>query len=151
MKALEDLKHVQESMMPGVITGEGFLGTDTRPIQDIIAADEQEMTYLGLDFESLGARMRQLLESGAYCQGASTIVGGRWRVVADEVKGEFPSPWNDGLFHKEQVSVTALDFPNDTITFNELSLYLIEKHHFFQGRGSPHRLEPAVLKAVLKL
>ncbi len=150
MKALEGLKHVQEAMLPGVITGDGFLGSDTRPIQDIVAADEQEMAFLDMDFDKLAARMRYLLEAGASRQGTSTIVGGRWRVVSDEVKGEFPSPWNDGLFHKEQVSVTSLDHPDLTITFNELSLYLIEKHHFFQGRGSPHRLEPSALKAVLE-
>jgi hypothetical protein len=151
MKALEDLKHVQEAMLPGVITGDGFLGSDTRPIQDIIADDEQQMSYLGVDFGKLGARMRFLLEAGAVSQGTPTVVGGRWRVVADEAKGEFPSPWNDGLFHKEQVVVTPLDRPDTSVTFNELSLYLIEKHHFFQGKGSPHRLEPAVLKTVLRL
>jgi len=150
MKALEDFKHAQESMLPGVITGDGFLGTDTRPVQDIIAADEQMMAYLGVEFDSLADRMRRLLDAGISGQGTPTVVGNRWRIVADQVKGEFPSPWNDGFFHKEQVSVTALDQPDVSVTFNELSLYLIEKHHFFQGKGSPHRLEPAVLKTVLK-
>jgi hypothetical protein len=55
------------------------------------------------------------------------------------------------LFHKEQVTVTSVDNPNASFTFNELSLSLIENHHFFQGKGSPHRLEPAVLKTTLQM
>lgn len=152
MKALEDLNHVRDEMLPGVITGDGFLGTDTRPVEEIIAADEQAVAYLGMDFSSLAARMRRLLEAGALSLGTPTVVDGVWRVVSDEVKGEFASPWKDGLFHKEQVSVGLVDDPDGpSVAFNELSVYLVEKHHFFQGKGSPHRLEPTVLKTVLRL
>jgi len=34
---------IRSRMMPGALTITGFLGTDQRPLAEIIAADEQEL------------------------------------------------------------------------------------------------------------
>ena len=35
------------------------------------------------------------------------------------------------------------------ILISEVSLHLLTAHHFLQGKGSPFRLEPSVLKKLL--
>ena len=53
MKMSPEYVRAQENMQPGVITSDGFLGDDRRPIVEIIAADEAEMEREGLDYYRL--------------------------------------------------------------------------------------------------
>lgn len=64
MKQTQEYVKAQENMKPGVITAEGFLGTDHRPLADIIEADEEVLNKLNLDVSALASRMRELLEAG---------------------------------------------------------------------------------------
>jgi hypothetical protein len=51
MKNTEAEKNALERMRPGAITIQGFLGTDTRSLADIIEADAEEFRRLKLDPE----------------------------------------------------------------------------------------------------
>ena len=51
MKMTPELRKAQANMAPGVISASGFLGHDTRPIADIIEADEEAMAAAGISFE----------------------------------------------------------------------------------------------------
>ena len=147
MKMSQELKQAQANMQPGVILPGGFLGSDVRPLADIIAADEAAMRHLGLDWTELADRMRLLLGAGLTGLGEPVAVGDHWRVVASDTRGRLASPWEDGLFGKETVTVSLAD--GQSLVFNELCVFLAERHHFLQGRGSPFRLEPEDLARVL--
>ena len=72
----------------------------------------------------------------------------------DETRGTLPSPWaGEGIFHKVNCEVRRLDKEGKPegkiLLFNELSLNMLEKHHFLEGRGSHFRLEPSDVKTVL--
>ena len=64
MKMSPQYVKAQANMQPGVITSDGFLGDDPRPIVDIIAADEIRMRKLGLEFDEIVEKMRYLFDEG---------------------------------------------------------------------------------------
>lgn len=140
----------QASMQAGVITSSGFLGDDTRPILDIISHDEETMQKLGLDFEETAAELRRLMIEGRKGLGEPITVDGRYLVQVNEARGFLPCPFQDGMFRKTNVAV-KMDSTDKLLLYSDLSLHLFEVHHFLQGRGSPFRLEPEVLKEFFDL
>ncbi|MEM5947661.1 hypothetical protein WKV44_03795 [Spirochaetia bacterium 38H-sp] len=141
-------KKAYANMQPGVITADGFLGDDTRSLADIIEADEEAFAALGLEFEEVAQKLRQLQTEGLRGLGEPVTVEGKWLVRVDDARGRLPSPFEDGIFRK--VNTEVLNKKNNTrIVFTDLSLHLMEKYHFLEGKGSPFRLEPADIKAVL--
>jgi hypothetical protein len=144
----------QENMQPGEITADGFLGDDNRPIVDIIQADEGEMSRLGVSFEDAVARMRYLMREGQKGLEEPVTVGDRWIVRVSEARGFLPSPFEDGIFRKVNAEVEHAPDGNSTgdrLWYTELSLHLMEKYHFLQGKGSSFRIEPSQIKKVLEL
>ena len=152
MKQTKDYQKAQANMLPGIITANGFLGTDLRPLADIIAADEIMMTHLGLDWLVVVAELRRLQSAGMAGLGEPITVDERWLVRVDETRGQLPSPWEDGIFHKVNCDVTRLEAGSAVarLVYNDLSLHLMEKYHFLQGQGSPFRMEPEAINAVLR-
>ena len=100
MKMSPEYRKAQENMQPGVITSDGFLGDDQRNIVDIIEADEEEFSRLGLDFDEVVKRLRQLLEEGRRGLGEPVTIENRWIVTTSEARGHLASPFEDGIFRK---------------------------------------------------
>ncbi|MCX7656597.1 MAG: hypothetical protein N2Z76_08750 [Treponemataceae bacterium] len=146
MKMSYDERQAYEKMKAGVITSIGFLGHDTRPLSDIIAADEELFRALDLDFGVVADRLEQLARQGAVGLGEPITVEGGFVVKSDEARGKLPCPYGDGLYHKNAVSVER---GQEKIIYSDLSLHLLRVHHFCQGQGSPFRLDPLVLKRIL--
>lgn len=146
MKMNYDERAAYERMKPGIITTGGFLGNDTRPLSDIIAADEELFRALAIDFDQVADRLETLARKGAEGLGEPITVEGQFLVKSDEARGKLPCPYGDGLYHKNAVSVQRGE---DTIIYSDLSLHLLRVHHFCQGLGSPFRLDPVVLKRLL--
>jgi hypothetical protein len=149
-----EYQKAQENMQPGEITSDGFLGSDERPIVDIIAADEEAMAAHGLSFEECAERMHYLMNEGRKGLEEPVSVDGKWIVRVSEARGFLPSPFEDGIFRKVNAQVQHAPGGEPTgedILFSELSIHLFEKYHFLQGKGSSFRLEPAQLKKVLEL
>lgn len=149
MKMLHDEKAAAERMAPGVITSGGFLGRDVRTLADIVAADEERFASLGLDFDKVASTLEKLARDGEAGLGEPITVG-KLLVKSDEARGKFPCPYDDGLFHKNSVTVERTG-TGERITYSDLSIHLLRAHHFCQGEGSAFRLDPDVLKRVLAL
>jgi hypothetical protein len=137
---------VRERLEPGHISVEGFLGADTRPLADIIAADTGEVEEAGLTAEQLGAFLENLHAiADAGWEGRVPAFKGRVTVRADETLGQIPCPFAcGGHCHKAEIAVKDAD-GNDLLRFTPLDAHLIRRHGFFQGKGSPFRIEPARL------
>lgn len=146
MKMNIDERAAYEKMKAGVLTSTGFLGQDTRPLTDIIEADEELFKALDLDFEQVANRLEVLARKGSEGLGEPVTVEERYLVKSDEARGRLPCPFGDGLYHKNSVSVQRGE---DTIIYSDLSLHLLRLHHFCQGQGSPFRLDPVLLKRIL--
>jgi hypothetical protein len=150
MKMSPELKKAQENMVPGEITADGFMGDDRRPLVDIIEADEERFQSLGLGFDETSEKLARLLTEGRKGLGEPTTVDEDWLVKVDEARGFLPCPFEDGIFRKITATVTHKK-SQLTISYSELSIHLLEAHHFLQGKGSPFRLESDKLKQVLDL
>lgn len=146
MKMTPEQLRAQENMKPGKITADGFLGEDDRNIADIIQEDEASFTRLGLDFKEVAELMRKLVREGLKGLG-EPIVYEKWEIKIDEARGFLPCPYQDGVFRKRVATVKNLK-NNEQIIFSDLSIHLLEKHHFLQGKGSKFRLEPEKIKKV---
>ncbi len=143
-----DWKAAADRMVPGSITSQGFLGTDRRALVDIVEADEERFRALNLDFDAVADELERLAKAGGEGLGEPTGVDGLWTVKSDDARGMIPCPFQDGIFHKNAVSVRR-DDSGEALIYSDLSIHLLRAHHFCQGLGSPFRLDPDVLHRVL--
>jgi len=148
MKSSPENNRAAERMQPGMIVAAGFLGDGDRSLSEIIASDEQMIRHLGLEFDDIAALLGSFMEKAKQAQGNEVIIEGKWKVILEESRGRLPCPYGDGMFFKNRMTVTRLAGEQKLIV-TDLSLHLLAKHHFLQGKGSPFRLEPLVIKSVL--
>jgi hypothetical protein len=148
MKNTEAEKNALERMKPGAITIQGFLGTDTRSLADIIEADAEEFRRLKLDPEEVADSLERLRDAGQAGLGEPITVEGRYIVSTGDARGVLPCPYGDGVFHKNSVTVDDEQSGVELI-YSDLSLHLLRAHGFCQGQGSPFRLAPEALARLL--
>ncbi|MBN1698833.1 MAG: hypothetical protein JW881_15055 [Spirochaetales bacterium] len=147
MKMTPELVKVQNKMRPGVITAEGFLGTDTRSLTDIIQKDEETAASIGLDWERAAEAIEFLFCEGKKGFGVEVAVRDELSVTVIEARGFLPCPFGDGLKRKH-VAVIGLTGLEKKLLVSELSLHLLKEHHFLQGKGSAFRCEPHFIKKI---
>ncbi len=151
MKLPPALARVQERMARGVLARDGFLGNDTRNLADIVAEDAEALAHLDVRAEDLGRALERLGEAALAALGGPVVVDGRYEVRAVEVMGRMPCPFGRcGLFPKAEVRGRRLDTGQELL-WTPLGAHLIGAHGFFQGRGSPYRVEPGALAEFLGL
>jgi hypothetical protein len=150
MKETPEDKALEERMGASKFSGEGFLGTDHRPVDEIIAADLHTLARLGVSKASLVAALRGAYETARAALGGEVEIRPGIKAVAHESMGRIPSPYRgDGVFEKGDVVVAAST--GEQFILTSLGLALIEKHDFFQGHGSRYRIDPARAAALLGL
>ena len=83
------------------------------------------------------------------------IVGSKYQVFLLQSKGIQQCPWDCVL--KRDLHWSSIDFlllnrtSGHSIIMPGLIVHLIQKHHFFEGKESPYRVEPIHLATVLEL
>lgn len=151
MKQTVQMDRIQRSMAPGVLTRDGFLGTDSRKLIDILIADDAEVRRRDLDHRNIAAAMRSLRNAGMRGLGELISVPPHFEVRVESVRGKLPCPFgHPGLVAKTNITVRNLESRRE-ITFTDLHIHLIEAHGFYEGKGSPYRLEPADLIEALEV
>jgi len=67
------------------------------------------------------------------------------------VRGKLPCPFgHPGIFAKVNTTVRNLKLDRE-ITYTLLHIHLIGEHGFYEGKGSPFRLEPSDLIEILEI
>jgi len=151
MKTDPQEQAVTERMAPGVLSRDGFLGHDTRPLSEIIDADRSTLVGLGVTNEQIAGRLGQILRDAMAAQGTPVRVGEHLVATYQEAMGRIASPWSgEGVFAKGQVELTD-ERGGRGILCTPLSVHMIAEHGFYQGRGSRYRLEPELLCRMLGL
>ncbi len=146
--AIED--SIQARMKPGVITREGLLGGDPRPLVDILEEDAAAVLRLGVSHAAIAARMRALRRAGLAGLDEPVAVPPHFEVAVEGVRGRLPCPFGDGQVSKSNTRVTNLRL-NRTVRYTDLQMHLVGRHGFYLGRGSRFRVEPAELVEVLEV
>lgn len=151
MKQTVQLAKIQERMQPGIITRDGFLGTDRRNLIDILVEDDAAVKRMDLTHETIARRMIDLRDAGFRGLGNFISVAPHFEVRVDSVRGKLPCPFGDpGIFPKTNTTVKNLD-TGKTVTFTDLHIHMIWSHGFYEGKGPPFRLEPEELASVLEV
>ncbi len=151
MKQTPQMKKIEANMQPGVITLHGFLGGDERDLATIIDADNAVVRRQGLTHEQIAARMEELSKEGLKGLGEFIKIESGFEVKVDSVRGKLPCPFgHPGIFAKVNTTVHNLKLDRE-ITYTLLSSHLIGEHSFYEGKGSPFRLEPRDLIEILEI
>jgi hypothetical protein len=136
---------------PSRFSKDGFLGTDSRVPEEIIKADEETLARIGIDRKKIAAALRSAYVSAERAMGNPVVLSDGVSAVHHESRGRIPSPFaQDGTFQKGEAAISG---KSGEILFRitPLSINLIEKHGFFQGKGSPYRIEPEDAARILGL
>jgi hypothetical protein len=151
MKQTPQMKRITENMRPGVITLEGFLGNDSRGLDDILAEDDGIVKRLGLDHKDIARQMNLLKGHGEGGLGEFIKVEPHFEVQVDSVRGKLPCPFSHpGIYPKTNIRVRNKSLDREII-FTEMHIHMIEAHGFYEGRGSRFRLEPKDLIDILEI
>lgn len=139
---------VEKSLRSSPALLASLLGTDRRSLRQIIDSDKAIISRLGLDCPTLAGRMMELTRiAKARLELAVTV--DRLEVYCQQWKGKVACPWPGcGLFDKTVTFARHLD-SGLFVTWTDLNIHLIGQHCFFEGQGSPYRIEPVRLAAVL--
>jgi len=151
MKQTVQMREIQEKMKPGVITRDGFLGTDSRNLIDILTADDDKVKRLNLTHTQIAQRMRELRDAGKKGLGNFVRVAPHFEIRVDMVRGKLACPFgHPGLIQKTNVQVRNLESNRD-ITFTDMHIHMVGDHGFYEGKGSPFRLEVRDLIDILEI
>jgi len=151
MKQSPQLQKAQSAMRPGVITRDGFLGSDTRNLIDILIEDGAEVQRFNLTHADIAHRMIEIRDSGMKGLGDFIDVEPHFEVRVDSVRGKLPCPFGDpGIFPKTNTIARNLELGKE-ITYTDLNIHMIMAHGFYEGRGSGFRLEPSDIIEVLEI
>jgi len=127
----------------------GFMGTDSRTVAEIIDADTHELARLGYATEQIVSRMQTITNTSK--AGFENWVGidDKRQAVVAEARGFTICPWpHSGHCAKRVTTVERLD-SGETIHYSDLNIHMIAEHGFFEGKGSPFRIEPEKLVGVI--
>jgi len=150
MKQTPELDMAQARMKPRVLSLPGHMGTDTRKLIDVLTDDAAEVQRLGMTHESIAARMKDLRDKGARGLGLPLETEEGLEVTVDSYRGRIPCPFKDRSCTKTNTTVRDVK-TGETVTYTDAGIHMIEAHGFYEGRGSPYRLEPAVLVRLLRV
>jgi hypothetical protein len=151
MKQSVQLARIQEQMKPGIITLDGFLGTDERNLIDILVEDDGVVRRSGRTHQDIAERMQYFRDAGLDGLGEFMSLDDHFEVRVDSVRGKLPSPFGGpGMYEKINTTVrnTAL---GREITYTDMHIHFVRDHGFYEGHGSPYRIEPEDLIVILEV
>jgi hypothetical protein len=149
MKLSPEIRKITDRMAPGVLTRDGFLGTDHRSLPEILDDDSNQVDRLGLTHERIAAELDRVLRRAMEHYGTPVQVRQGLEAVYIEAMGRIPCPFGDGtMCSKGQVDITEAS-TGRKLSVTALSIHMIAAHGFYQGRGSAYRVEPSVAAEML--
>ncbi len=148
MKQAPSEKNLHDRLKPSKFSAEGFLGHDTRTVDEIVAADKRKIEENGINPEHLNEVLRHTFNTALEAFGGEVEIREGVTAVFHESMGRIPSPFRgEGVFEKGEATVLVNGSAKFRIT--RLGLHLISKHLFFQGEGSPYRIDPVEAYRIL--
>ena len=121
------------------------MGTDRRSLWELIDEDGAEIAKSGRTPEQVAARMKEITDAGAAGLGDWVQFDPRLRVMVDDNRGVIPCPWPHRVRCLKRVTTVEDARTGTILRWSDLNVHLIKEHGFFEGKGSPFRIEPRVL------
>lgn len=144
---------LEREMRPGA-TGEGasdagFLGNDEK-LLDVLAHDNDlVLEELKLNHQQIARHLRMLAALAPQDESAEVVYRGRrFRIAVQAWRGYQHSPFHDGTKANEDVTVTNVD-AGSKLQYSLLVPDMIERYGFYEGKGTPYRVDPKQVVEVL--
>src|SRR5262249_32376551 len=142
------IAELEMDMRPGakseVGSNAGFLGPKEK-LLDVLAADNRYVVdTLGLTHQELAQHLHPMGTIALWKQTQEvqfTYRGRRFKVKAGPTSGTQPSPFRDGTNSGTNITVHNLD-NGKKLEYALLVPYMIERYGFYEGKGTPYRVEP---------
>lgn len=128
---------------------QGYLGSDRRDLAEIVEADAEALARRGTGPRDLARRMRRLRDRGRRALGEEVEVDGRYRVSVAVERGLLVCPFGDSRSVAKTMTTVHNLRTGRSLAFSDMNIHLIERHGFFEGRGSAFRIEPDELCDLL--
>lgn len=153
------IAHLEADMRPGAPppfgSTKGFLGPD-ESLLDVLATDNETVTTeLSLTHQVIGRELNAIgavVKAGAAYRHRHPVEfvyrGRRFRGVMSFWKGEQLSPFGDGTDTSNDLDLDNLD-TGKTLRLSLLVPLMIERYGFYEGHGTPYRVDPRQVVEVL--
>ncbi|MCB5230045.1 MAG: hypothetical protein WCX83_04435 [Candidatus Cloacimonas sp.] len=149
MKLTPQEVKIQERLKPGVVTLDGFLGKDKRHYNEIIAEDLEVLKGLAKTKEEIADRLDYLTKKALPYDEDGVVIDEIYDLQYVTARGRIISPFMDRTFWPKGI-ITLKNLQNGVeIRWTPLSIHLIRRYGFFQGKGATFRTEPSdLIKAI---
>jgi hypothetical protein len=154
------IAQLEKDMRPGARSedfegsAKGFLGPEEK-LLDVLAADNQYVVdELGLTHQDLARHLRVLAAIGDWQQARKKLGteflyhGRRMRVEGLYFKGDQFSPFRDGTNASTEAIIHNLS-NGKKLAYSLLVPDMIERYGFYEGKGTPYRVEPRRILELL--
>jgi hypothetical protein len=143
---------LEKDMQPGALSGKGFLGGDEQLLDVLVMDNRYVVEKLVLSHQDLARHLHIL---GALAVKHATTKpfeiayhGRKLRIKGILSRGFQDSPFKDGT--KTNAIATVENLTNGKkLTYSLLVPFMIERYGFYEGKGTPYRVEPSKVLEVL--
>lgn len=143
------MQRLEENLRSSAQVANGFMGTDTRRVTEIIDADAAVLARLGVTVQELGDRMKGITDAAIKALGTWARIDDRRQARVDEARGVIACPWSHGHAFCKRVTTVRLDDSGKSVCWSDLNIHMIVAHGFFEGRGASFRIEPEELVHII--
>lgn len=148
-RTISELEH---DMRPGaqseVGSDAGFLGVNEKLLEVLLVDNTFVTETSGLTHQDVAKHMHLLAAIGEKAGGKDFLYHGRrYRVKSSYSRGFQLSPFRDGTKTSIKVTVTHLGNGKE-IEYSLLVPQMVERYGFYEGKGTPYRVDPAKLLEV---
>ena len=149
MKQTPQMQNLEVMLRSSRIVAGGFLGNETRTLQEIIDSDLAQLENLGYTTTQLAGRMQELTEKAIPRLGNRIDIEENLTIASQDYKGWIICPWPHPTRIAKRVTIAKRLDTDESIRWTDLNIHMIARHDFFEGRGSIFRIDPAKLIGII--
>lgn len=150
MKQTPHENKIQPNFLPGKLSKDGFLGSDTRHVHDIIDADRLTLERLGVTQKQIADRLQYFISEGKKAIEGEVAVD-NFRVKIIWSRGMLACPFGEPKLHHKIVATVYNKNLDKELVYSQLNVHMIRDHGFFEGKGARFRMEPEEIVEILEL
>jgi hypothetical protein len=139
---------LERELKPNAASAVGFLGPEDSLIETLVSDNHLVVSELKSTHQELAAPLilipRLLGHDGEYL---FQLHGRTFKVVAEKYMGSQHSPFQDGASSMQDLTVTNLQ-NGKSLKYSEMLGDLIYRYGFYEGKGTPYRLDPRAIVEV---
>jgi hypothetical protein len=142
MKKSPQNQKLEQMLRSSKIVAGGFMGADTRAVDEIIETDAASLAVTGKTADEVAQRMMQITDVAKAAFGAWVKIDSQLQAMVDEAKGFLVCPWPHPARIYKRLTLVKNMTTGKEMRWSDLNIHLIMQHGFFEGIGSVYRLEP---------